>query len=118
EQLNLEKIAGLASVEYFDFYPDKGQLIAMKKRIHYEAGKGNNENFIQNIFHFIQQTGFNDTAFLNALSEKPGTPEYAKKCIADIINGNPIPDEFIDAFLNIPKVNLNFDEVIAATSAY
>jgi hypothetical protein len=112
----LQKLAGITNVEYYDFYPDNGKLIAMKERIHYNSTEGTNQNFIQNIFHFVQQTRFDDLEFLKTLSAKSSTPPFAKQCIEDILAGKKIEDEFIDAFLNVPKVNLLFEEIIAATT--
>ncbi len=116
EALHLEKIVGLAKVAYYDFYPENGQLIAMKERIHYDGNLGSNENFLNNIFHFIQKTGFNDIEFIQQLSAKASTPSMAKPYLNKLLNNEEINDDFISAYLNIPKVNLNYNEVISATS--
>ncbi|MEY2917853.1 MAG: hypothetical protein RIS73_1567 [Bacteroidota bacterium] len=115
EALHLEKMVGIAKVAYYDFFPENGKLMAMKERIHYDAAAGTNDNFLNNMFHFIQKTGFNDTAFLQQLLQKPTTPDSAKKHINRLINNEEIAPDFVTAYLNIPKVNLNFAEVAAAT---
>ncbi len=115
EALHLEKLAGIAKVEYYDFYPVQGKLIAMKDRIHYDPSGGTNKHFLQNMFHFIQQTGFRDTDFLASLAARQSTPVAAAEMIGNLINQVEIKDEFVPAFMNIAKVNLAFDEVVAAT---
>lgn len=116
EILGIEKLAGINKVEYLDFYPKDGKLVAMKQRIHYNSAEGSNDNFIQNIFHFIQKTGFNDITFLKTILAKNATPGFAKICINDLIEGKKIDDQFINSFLNIDKVNLDYLTVVNATN--
>jgi hypothetical protein len=52
---------------------------------------------------------------LQQLLQKPTTPDSAKKHINRLINNEEIAPDFVTAYLNIPKVNLNFAEVAAAT---
>lgn len=115
EALHLEKAIGIAKVEYYDFYPDNGKLMAMKERIHYDPSAGTNEHFLSNMFHFIQQTGFNDASFLQDLLSRNTTPEASKPFIVKLMNHEEIKDVFIPAFMNIPKVNLSFEQVMSAT---
>ena len=115
ELLGVQKLAGIAKVENYDFYPEKGKLIAMKERINYDGSIGTNENFIQNIFHFIQKTGFNDIDFLKQIEKKSETPSFCKEIINKFINNIEIKDDFIDAYKNIHKVNLLFKEVCEVT---
>ena len=115
EVLHLEKMVGLSKVEYFDFFPENGKLLAMKERIHYDPHVGTNEHFLNNMFHFIQKTGFHDLPFLQQLLNSPSTPENAGVYINKLISKEVIEYDFLAAFMNIPKVNLNFEEVVAAT---
>jgi hypothetical protein len=115
EFLHLERALGLAKVEYYDFFPENGKLIAMKERIHYAPNVGTNDHFLSNMFHFIQRTGFNDKLFIHELLKKPSTPENAKNYINKLLNGEEIKDNFVPEFLNIPMVNLKINEVIEAT---
>lgn len=116
EALNLEKAVGLAKVAYYDFYPENGKLKAMKERIHYDANLGSNENFLNNMFHFIQKTGFKDIEFIQQLCTNTNTPNIAKAFLNKLLTEEEIKDDFISAYLNIPKVNLNYNDVISATS--
>jgi hypothetical protein len=116
EVLHLEKAVGLAKVEFYDFFPENGKLLAMKERIHYDPNAGTNTHFLNNMFHFIQKTGFNDISFLQELLNETVAPSNTEAYISKLINHEEIMDNFVPAFLNIAKVNLNFDEVLAATS--
>lgn len=115
EALHLEKAVGIAKVEYYDFYPDNGKLMAMKERIHYDPSAGTNGHFLCNMFHFIQQAGFNDMPFLQELLAKNTTPDASKPFIMKLMNKEEIRDDFVPAFLNIPKVNLQFNDVVSVT---
>ncbi|MBD0367510.1 MAG: hypothetical protein ICV53_15590, partial [Flavisolibacter sp.] len=46
---------GVNVLEYFDFYPEKKQLNALKDRVMYPVGS--NENFVHNIFYILQRIG-------------------------------------------------------------
>lgn len=110
----LSKSLQLNEVSFFDFYPEKEKLYAMKDRLEYSF-IGSNENFIQNIFHFIQQTGFNDNLFLSELKEKKFINLFTKQMIDKVLKGEQIKDEFIPQHLNVPKVNLLKDDILKAT---
>jgi hypothetical protein len=111
--LGLSRYLGLNKVEYFDFYVENGKVIALKERLSYEVS-GDNENFLQNIFCFVQQTGFNDRAFLEALLTKDGLPAPAIRFIHNLLDGVPVPDAFYEGHLNIDKVNISKDELAKA----
>lgn len=111
--LGLAKIFGLNKVEYFDFYIENDKVKAMKERERYMAEAGN-ENFLQNIFCFIQKTEFNDKSFLQELSEKIETPKPAKKYIQMLLQQEKITDVFFEGHLNVSKVNILKNDILKA----
>ena len=111
----MQQAVGLAKVEFYDFYAENGKIIAMKERVNYDGSIGTNQNFIQNVFHFIQKIGFKDSVFLTELSQKQTTPLFAKQTIGKFLSNEYIPDEFELAYNGIPKVNLKIEDVLKAT---
>lgn len=109
----LGKHFGLNKAEYFDFYIENNTIKALKDRLAYDQA-GDNENFLRNIFAFVQQTGFNDTAFLTGLLNRAGTQDTAQKYIRMLLNGQTVTDEFYEGHLNIPYVNLHRDDILRA----
>ena len=114
-KLGLSKIFGLNKVEYFDFYTRDGKIIALKERLAY-TNVGDNDNFLKNIFYFIQQTGFNDIDYLTKLVLSNQVPDGAKNYINKLINNEVIEDEFFVGHLNVPKVNLAEIDVLKAAN--
>ena len=110
--LGLGRLLGLNTVRYFDFYPDNGKLIAMKEREAYIA-EGSNENFLQNIFCFVQKTGFTDDAFIQDLIGKQEVPAEAKHFMRMLLRGETIVDSFFEGHIDVPKVNLRKIEVLS-----
>lgn len=110
--LGLSGTLGINKVNYFDFYVENNEIKAMKEREAYEL-QGSNDNFLQNIFCFIQKTGFSDILFLNNLYNNPAIPHTAKKYVAKLLNNETIPDLFYEGHLNVPQVNLRKEEVLA-----
>ncbi|WCT11871.1 hypothetical protein [Mucilaginibacter jinjuensis] len=113
--LGLSKILGLNKIEYFDFYVDQNKVIALKDRLAYDV-VGSNDNFLKNIFFFIQQTGFADKDFLAQLSQAEHVPAGARIYIDKLIKGERIEDEFFSGHLDIPKVNLKQQDVLKAVA--
>ena len=113
QAIGLDKKLGVNKIAFFDFYPVGKNIIAMKDRDAYNE-EGSNDNFLQNIFCFIQKTGFHDIVFLNEVMSNDKTPESAIKFIQMIINGVTINDSFISGHLNVPKVNLIKNDIINA----
>jgi hypothetical protein len=111
----LKKAFGINTSEYLDFYPEAGKLFAMKERTHYPSDKGTNDNFLQNIFNFIQSTKFNDAAFLEKLLSSPSTKPILKEIITKLQKGETIEPVFVDDYINVPKVNLNLKDILDAT---
>lgn len=112
-RVGLAKQFGLNKAEYFDFYINDGTIKALKNREEYNQA-GDNDNFLRNIFAFIQQTGFNDTAFLTAFLEKAEVSATAKKYALMLMEGHTITDVFYEGHLDIPYVNLNREAIMRA----
>jgi hypothetical protein len=111
--LKAESILGMNKIEYFDFYIDNGKVKALKNRLDYEK-VGTNRNFLQNIFCFIQQTGFQDESFLRALLNNPNEKEDVRYYIDLLLKGISIEDSFFEGHLEIPKVNILEADIITA----
>ena len=112
-KLGLGRVLGLNKVEYFDFYVENKAIMALKHREAYDLA-GDNENFLQNIFSFIQKTAFNDVAFLNELLHNDKIPEAAKKWIEMLLRNDLIEDCFFEGHLNVPRVNLEKAQILQA----
>ncbi|MBT9585605.1 hypothetical protein IV102_19850 [bacterium] len=105
--LGLARAVGLNVVEYFDFYLEKGQILAMKERVTYP--EGSHENFVQNLFHFLQQVGFEDYDFVKSL---PATTPAVAHWKAVFLKQEPIEDRFEPGHLGIAKINLSKAEML------
>ena len=106
----LGKFLGLNDVQYFDFYVEEEKIMALKNRVTYND-VADNDNFLQNIFCFIQKTKFSDVPFLTQLMNNKKTPENSLKFIKMLLNDEPISDNFYNGHLNIKYVNLNKNEI-------
>lgn len=112
-----KKIKPIANtVEYFDFYPEKNQIYALKDRVKYPVGT--NENFIHNVFYILQEIDLRDLTELKKISN-----QYPKEIqekilfyITQIEEGKKIKDLFDPIHLNISKINFTRDELIAGLS--
>ncbi len=92
---------GVNVVEYFDFYVDNGAVIAMKDRVKYPLGT--HANFAQNLFYFMQATGFDDHNFVAGLPEPTADIHHWK---SQFLAGRAIPDLFDPIHLHVSKINL------------
>ncbi len=110
--LGMNAVAGLNVIEFHDFYPHNGKLIALKERIGYP--EGSNENWLQNIFSIAQQVGIDEQAYLTELKEKcaESGQHEATQWIDKMLNQEEIALKFETSHLNIAKVNLNKTEVL------
>ena len=106
----LGKFLGLNDVQYFDFYVEEEKIMALKNRVTYND-VADNDNFLQNIFCFIQKTKFRDVPFLTQLINNKKTPVNSLKFIKMLLNDEPISDNFYNGHMNIKYVNLNKNEI-------
>lgn len=106
--LGLAKAAGLNVVEFFDFYLAEQKVWALKERITYP--EGTHENYIQNLFHFLQQVAFDDYDFIRGLNEPSAAVTRWKTAY---LKQAEIPDSFEPNHLSIPKVNLSKPELLS-----
>lgn len=115
EKLGVSRHLGMNTIAYFDFYVDKGEVVALKDRVSYEMA-GDNDNFLRNIFYFIQEAGFTDKLFLESLLRAADTPAAAHPYIRMLIAGEKIEDQFYQGHLDVPMINLRMNEVLNATT--
>lgn len=109
--LGLSNFFGINKVEFFDFFVEENNIKALKDRLSYDK-VGDNENFVQNIFSFIQQTGFKDKIFLENLYSKSEVSDLTKHFIKKILNEEKIIDNFFNGHLDIEKVNIQKSRII------
>ena len=112
QKLGLSGLMGINNIEYFDFYVEGNKIIALKERLAYTE-EGSNENFLQNIFCFIQKVGFKDKQFLESLLQLKSTSNIAKKFLSQLLYEETVSDQFFEGHLNIPKVNLKRPDILA-----
>ncbi len=105
---------GVNVLEYFDFYPEKKQLNALKDRVMYPVGS--NENFVHNVFYILQRVGFDDLEFIKKLKTQlsPEERTVVEKPMNHFLNGEPIQDLFDPVHLNIPKINFSKEELLSS----
>ncbi|MBD0294510.1 MAG: hypothetical protein ICV84_04785 [Flavisolibacter sp.] len=105
---------GVNVLEYFDFYPEKKQLNALKDRVMYPVGS--NENFVHNVFYILQRVGFDDLEFIKKLKTQLTSEELTvvEKPMNQFLNGEPLQDSFDPVHLNIPKINFSKEELLSS----
>ena len=109
----LASAAGINKIDFNDFYPADGQIYGMRNRIGYP--EGSNENWLQNVFSLVQQMGLTDADFLNQLKadcvarNQPAPIPWIDK----VLEGTPIDLKFEPSHLNIDKVNLHKQDILA-----
>ncbi|MBL4655745.1 MAG: hypothetical protein JKY33_07975 [Bacteroidia bacterium] len=114
KKTGLASLIGINVMEYFDFYPHNGEILALKERI-FGYTPGTNSNFIQNVLYILQQTGFEDYEFINKLRIKFSDDENLAviKWIDLFLQKRPIQDLFETHHMGIDKVNINKKDVLS-----
>lgn len=109
--MGLNEAAGINKIEFNDFYPENGQIMALRDRIGYP--EGTNENWLQNVFSVVQQFGFKDAKFLQQLKSDCAARNQTAplKWIDLLLDGTEIPLKFEQSHLNIDKVNLHKQDI-------
>jgi hypothetical protein len=101
-------------VEDLDFSVEGNRIYALHERL-YGYANGTNANFVQNVFHILQQIGFDDRPFLEQLRARcADTAPDAVRWIDALLAGQPIADVFEPGHLNIEKINLKKQDIMAA----
>ena len=108
--MNLSKKMGINVIENLDFYPEDGRIKVLKNRIDFKHG--DNENFLINVFHVLQKTGFKDVDFLNNLLKIHPQNKYLLGLVNKLISGEGIGSPFYDYHKNVAYVNLDKDEIL------
>ena len=106
--------AGINKIDFNDFYPADGAIYGMRNRIGYP--EGSNENWLQNVFSLVQQMGLKDDAFLNQLKADCASRNQTAPIpwIDKVLEGTTIDLKFEPSHLNIDKVNLHKQDILAA----
>lgn len=113
-KIGMRKALDLNLAENHDFYPKNGKFYALKNRIGYPTGS--NENFIQNVFHYLQSVGFDNRDFLESLSKKEYVSQKVRIWIHKYLNNETIPALFENIHLDVDyRVNCNENEILAAS---
>jgi hypothetical protein len=115
-KLRLNRFVNVNMDTEFDFYVSHNKIFNIKERVNFPKAR-TKENYLQNLFYILQETEFNDFDFLNDFSKNL---ETAEKALVDLLilklkNKECIKDDFSMDF-NIPKINLQFSEIIESTN--
>jgi hypothetical protein len=110
--LGLVDKAGINVVEYLDFYPEDGNIRALKDRVVFK--QGDNENFLTNVFYVLQTAGFNDFGFLNRLKSRHPSNKILHELIDKLQNNIPIRDSFYEFHKNEKFANFTKQEILEA----
>ena len=114
--LGASKAMAVNVVEDLDFSLEGDGLYVLHERL-YGYTNGTNANFIQNVFHILQQIGFDDRPLLEQLKARcVAAHPQAVRWIDALLSGEPIPDAFEPAHVNIAKINLRKQDILAAVS--
>lgn len=110
-RLGLRSIFELNDAINHDFYPKGGTIEVLKNRIGY--GKGDNETFLQNFFHYLKSISFNDQEVLNIIYTKSNTTELQKKWIIKFLEEENIEPKFLDSHQKVSKaVNIHKADIL------
>ena len=111
-RLGISKFTRVNQIEFFDFYPDCGELRGMRERVMYPVGS--QENFIHNVFYILYKTGFNDKGFLEKLNSSLCLEDRnsIERPLSRFLNGEVIKDRFDPVHLDINKINFSREELL------
>lgn len=112
--LNLGQTVGVNDVAYFDFYPQGGYIRGLKDRV-FGYEEDTNDNFLQNIFHILQQVEFTDRAFLEGQRKLHNSlgHDHVVTWIDRFLAGDTIEDEFIEHTWD-PRINFHLNDALTA----
>ena len=101
----LAKTFKLKLVEYFDFYPSQNGFKGMRQRV--EFGLGPNEDYLQSLFHVLQQTQ-NDTLIpvIEGHLQSDRVPlknrDRIQELVGQLRQGHPIEGRLSECHLSVP----------------
>ena len=118
--------AGLAGqldlkvVEYFDFYPVDGGFKGMKERVEFEFGP--NGDYLQSLFHLVQQTGNDRLASLVEQHLESDRVQLAnrhviKGLLGDLRSGRAIEGRLSECHLGVPHATFTSQDIERAIVA-
>lgn len=118
--IGLAKSLDLKWVEYFDFYPTENGFKGMRERV--EFGLGPNEDFLQSLFHVIQETQNEGMApfiedHLDSGKAPLKNPQKIKQLLSNLKKGQPIQGRLSDCHLGVPHATFKSQEIERAVAA-
>jgi hypothetical protein len=99
-------------VEYFDFYPSDDGFVGMKQRQEFPLGPVS--NYLQSLFHTIQETGNSHLAPLIREQLKLASPESraaGERLLADLRSDRPIEGVLSPGHYDLPHANFTRDAI-------
>lgn len=115
-KFGLAKQMELKIVDYFDFYPSPDGFKGIKDREEFERGP--NEDYLESLFHIIQETG-NDHLAINIQdklnsSDKIDNRAAVEKLLNNLKKGEKIDGRLSSTHYNVPKANFTKEDIINA----
>jgi hypothetical protein len=115
--LGMDKNVGIAANETYQWYPQNGKFVGILEDEFFaptRAASGTEVDHysVQSIFHFMQQMGFKDMAFLEAMKSNQQVPAYYHSWIDQYISNTPIKETYAKAEINVPNKRITIEEVI------
>lgn len=112
--MGLARALRLKRVEYFDFYPSRNGFKGMKQRV--EFGLGPNEDYLQSLFHVLQQTQ-SDTLIpvieghLQSGQIRIQNRDKIQALVGQLRQGRPIEGRLSECHLNVPHAIFKSREI-------
>ncbi len=112
-RLGLAKWLDLKMVRYFDFYPTPEGFKGMSQRKEYALGP--NDDYLQSLFHILQQTG--NEALLSLIEQRLASgqlvlnPGLVEKLAGDLKTQRPIQGKLSNCHLAIPHANFTKKDI-------
>lgn len=109
----------LKVVEYFDFYPTTEGFRGIRERKEFERGP--NADYLQSLFHVIQETGNDPLALLVKQQLESGaaleSPQLLKQLVDNLEHGRPIEGRLSKGHYGIAGANFTKQDIELALNA-
>lgn len=117
--LGLSNKLGLASEKTYQFYPEGNKIKGILEDEFFEptrkaVGPDIDNYAIQTVFRFIQEGNFLSADYLK--EKRKTLPAYYQPFIDMYLQGDPIPETFAKAKINIPQQGFTKQDVLAAVN--
>jgi hypothetical protein len=117
-RVGLTRALDLKTIEYFDFYPVSDGFKGMKNRIEFERGP--NADYLQSLFHIIQQTGNEALApLVEAHVESAPLPNTGliRQLLKQLRGGRSIEPRLSPCHFGVPHANFKRADIERALAA-